>query len=136
MTILIPIISAFMFRSGGVGKDDRFLPFMKPPTWWANKWWRWAMGVPIAIITGNWLYTITYFVATSGCPYGDNSWLQKLFGSWKWLVYGMIMGGASLHPANILWCGIVSSVMKFYDMDQAWWEVSMGFLCTLCFLFK
>jgi hypothetical protein len=94
------------------------------------------MGLPIALITGQWWLILTYYIATSACPYGDNSWLQKLFGSWKWFVYGCIFGAASLNIGNILWCGCLAMTMKYFDADQAWWEFGMGGLGTLVFVFK
>jgi hypothetical protein len=118
-----------------VGKDDRFLPFMKPPTPWAWKWWRWGMGIPIALVTHNWWYIITYFIATNVFVYGENSWLAKLFGEGRWFVSGCALGLASLDPMNGLWCGFVMVTLKFFDIDQAYLEFLMGSLSTLVFLF-
>lgn len=101
---MIPLISAFCFRSGGVGKNDRFLPFMKPPTPWANKWWRWV-GIGIAsavfgLLIGrgaiSFLSILTYFLVTNCCPYGEKSWLNFLGREGKWIAYGAIFGLASL----------------------------------------
>lgn len=95
MTWLIPLISSFCFRSGGVGKDDRFLPFMKPPTPWANKWWRWGIGIPIGIVTGCWWLIPAYLIVTNCMPYGEKSWLNFLGRDLKWLIYGLAFGSCS-----------------------------------------
>lgn len=95
MSLLIPFISSFCFRSGGVGKDDSFCPPFKPPTPWANKWWRWGMGLPIAILTQCWLLIPAYFIATNVFVYGDKSWLNFLGRDLKWLTYGFVFGACS-----------------------------------------
>ena len=136
MTIfLIPLVSAFCYRSGGVGRNDRFLPFLEPPTPWANKWWRWGMGVPIALLTGNWWLILTYYAATSGVPYGESSWTAKLFGKYRWFVSGAALGAASLDPINALWCGCLFMGLKFFDTDQAYFEIIVGLCSTLIFIF-
>ena len=127
ITILIPFISGFCFRLGGVGKDDRFLPFMKPPTPWANKWWRWGMGLPISLIlfmTGHgfssFIYIPTLFIATNVFAYGESAWMAKIFGWWRWPIYGCVLGfAASLSWGIALWLGCVVAIAKRYDLDQS-----------------
>lgn len=139
MNIFIPIISAICMRLGGWGAGDSFLPFypFTKPSWkiGGRKFFRWFMGVPIALITGNWWLILTYYIATSGVPYGENSWTAKLFGHFRWFVSGAALGMASLEPVNALWMGCVFMAMKFFDTDQAYFEVLAGCLSTLIFLF-
>lgn len=133
---MISIISAILFRLGGCGKDDGFLPFLNPHTPIANKWWRWIIGIPISILTGNYIYIITYFCATSIFVYGESSWTNKLFGPFRWFVSGVAFGLASLSWGNGLWCGSLFIIMKFLNIDQAWFEIMAGGFGTLILLWR
>ena len=163
MTWLIPIISAFCFRSGGVGRDDRFLPFLNPPTPWANKIWRWGMGIPIALITKNWLCIPAYFIATNVFSYGENSWLRKLTGrNLCWITFGGLVGACSFFVLPLSFAiiqtllGIVSfwglmwlsntgiefgpdganGLIKKWYLDQGILETTFGFLGTIMYLWR
>ncbi len=120
MRILIPFISAVLFRLGGVGKDDRFLPFMKPPTPIAAKAWRWGMGAIIGLLAWHgWLTYLliiaTYFLATWALGYGENHPFRKWFGrDGCWVIYGFFFGLASM------------PVLK-------WWAILQGMLGAAVF---
>jgi len=127
MNILIPIISAILYRLGGTGREDRFLPFLQPPTPIANKWWRWGMGLPIALLTGKWIYILTYFIATNVFVYGENSWAKE----YRWVVSGLAFGLASLNWWNGIVCAVLFYGLKKLNLDQAYWEFLVGGLGTI-----
>ena len=160
MLFLIPFVSAILFRLGGCGRDDRFLPFMEPPTPIAAKVWRWLMGLPIGLLAwrGWWELAIIvglYFLATSAMQYGENGWLRKLFGRDKaWIIYGFTFGLASV--PILKWMAIIQAVvgaLAFYGLmiwsndgyekdnhektylDHAWVEVAFGFFGTVFYWF-
>ena len=156
MKILIPFISTILFRLGGVGRDDRFLPFMRPSTPIANKGWRWGMGIIIGpFIWRGWLIylltIITYFFATNIVNYGEGQiWRKWLGKNGAWLFYGFSLGLASL-PA--LWALSIAqaffasisfwTLMKLsndgfrkWKLDHAWVEIGTGFLGTIFYVCK
>jgi hypothetical protein len=156
MNFLIPFVSAILFRLGGVGRDDRFLPFMKPPTPIAAKVWRWlGIGCFIALIYHNWLVIGTYLIATWAFAYGEKSWLGKLFGrDASWAIYGFVFGLAAW---PVMGCeALVQAVIgmiAFYllmrwsnygyqkdgyakhFLDQAYVEIGIGFIGTFLYFF-
>lgn len=139
MVGLIPIISGLCYRLGGCGKDDRLFPFLNPPTPYASKWWRWGVGIPIALITGNPLYIITYYVATAVFVYGDSSWVSKLCGvKAARLIHGFMFGAASLSPLYGLWTAVVFYIIfelaEKDIIDNSYAEFLRGLTGTLIFL--
>ena len=145
--ILVPIISAILFRLGGCGKDDRFLPFMRPPTPIAAKIWRWGMGLPIALLTGCYWLIPAYFIVTNCMPYGEKSWLNFLGRDGKWITYGLSFGACSFFCLPFGY-GLIAALlgglsfwglMKWsndYGLNHAWVEVGFGFLGTIIYLTK
>jgi hypothetical protein len=158
MHFIIPLVSAFAMRSGGVGKDDRFLPFMNPPTPWANKWWRWGMGIPIAFILSycdgkilfgpQWWLVPAIFLATNCFPYGEKSWLNFLGKDLKWAFYGLLFGACSFLVLPFGY-GMIQTLlaglsfwflMKWSNdgfngnyLNHAWVEFSFGLLGTVMY---
>ena len=127
MSYLIPVISGLLYRAGGAE--------------WGNKWYRWAMGVPIAIITGNWWYALTYYLATAVFVYGDSSWVSKLVGrKGARAVHGFAFGLASLDPWFALWTMITFYVLFWIAergvIDNKWSEALRGCVGTLIFIWK
>ena len=149
---MISIISGILFRLGGCGQNDRLFPFLQPPTPFANKWWRWGMGLLIALYTGNPIYILTYFVAVNVFGYGESHPLTKLFGRFNWFISGFMFGLASLSLLNgaVMGCvfyllmvlsneGIPSRYywgVSYWKLDHAYLEFLTGFSGTLIFLIR
>jgi hypothetical protein len=106
------------------------------------------MGLPIslmALVFGHSIYSLlcilTYYVATSAFPYGDNSWLNKFFSQLqKHFVCGLVFGLASF-PIIGYWAilqGIVGGVTFYciekYEVNNPWTELLRGGLGTVCLL--
>ena len=132
---MLPIMSGILYRLDGFGKGDGFLPF-----WPFNKWTsggvnytRYAIGLFVAAWTWNWVYILTYGIASS-IPYGEKHWWMKA-GLISWFGIGFIWGIASLSLPMALWLGFITVVMKIFDTDHAVFEVLFGALCTLKFCF-
>lgn len=138
MIVFIPLISGILYRLDGWGKGDSFLPFwpFTQPKWKIGgiNYARYAIGPVIACFTLNWWYILTYSIAVS-IPYGENSITTKIFGQYRWFIIGVAFGAASMNWGNTLFCGCFLMVMKFFDTDQAWFEVLTGFCGTLIFWF-
>ena len=144
MNILIPIISAILFHLGG---RDQF-------TWCPinQKIWRWGMGIPIAIITGNIWAMPFYFIATNVSGYGENHPMRKLLGrNLSWLVYGAIFGLASLlslSPITALMQATIGSVAFFvlmkwsndgifgHKLNHKIVEIVFGLLGTILYAYR
>ena len=125
MTWLIPIISGFLYMAGG--------------QWWKPA--RWLLGVPIALITHNWWYVLTYYIATSCVPYGDNSWVSKLVGrKGARIAHGITFGLASLHPLYCIWTVVVFYILfelaEHNAIDNKYAELGRGFFGTLLLAFN
>jgi len=133
----LPIIAGVLGRLDGFGGlPDRFLPlgiFNKWPKKGIN-YTRYLIGLFIWVYTMNWIYILTYALAVS-VPYGEKHWWMKA-GLVSWFGIGLIYGIASLSWANALFCGMLLVAFKFYDMDQAWLELSFYGLGVLYFIFK
>ena len=127
MIYFIPIISSVLYRLGGSEHG--------------NKWYRWLLGIPIAIITHNWLFVITYYIATAVFVYGDNSWVSKLVGrKGARILHGIAFGLASLQPLFAMWTVVIFYIL--FEMaennviDNAWAERLRGFFGTLNFVWQ
>jgi len=126
MNWAIPMVSAAMYRLGGSEHG--------------NKWFRWLMGVPIALITRNPWYVLTYYLATAVFVYGDDSWVAKIVGrKGARVVHGVAFGLASLHPLYWLWTAVIFYlIFELADrgvMDNKYAEAYRGLLGTLVFVF-
>ena len=154
---LIPFASAILFRLGGVGGDDRFLPFMKPPTPIAAKVWRWlGIGIMLALIYKSLWPIATYFIATNVFAYGEKSWMRKIMPKhWAWYIYGLVFGLASfpvLGAFAIIQGAIAGTIFlalmqwsndgyqkpgypKTY-LDHAYVEIGIGFFGMVMYLLK
>lgn len=136
MNALIPFISSLFYRLTGCGKDGRFLPFMKPGCPISSPFWRrWGIGIVIALIQWNWIYAVTYAIATNCFAYGDNDWIRKRFGRIVcWAVYGFMFGAASLRLENAIFCAIIfvflMTISNDHGLDHAYVELGFGFLGT------
>ena len=122
MNFLIPILSGVLYRLGGSEHG--------------NKWYRWLLGLPIAIITHNWWYLVTYFVATNMFSYGDNSLPSKILGrKGARVLHGLTFGLASLHPIYALWTAavfyILFEIAEHNVIDNKYAEFGRGCLGTL-----
>lgn len=156
MNILIPFLIAIMFRLGGVGRYDRFLPFMQSPTPIAAKAWRWlGIGVLIAAIYASPMSVATYLISTWAFEYGEKGWVRKLFGrDGAWAMYGFVFGLASfpvLKSVALVQAPIAMvafwALMKWsndgyqkegyekYYLDHAYVEVGIGFIGTCMYFF-
>lgn len=112
--MVIPVVSAVLFRLGGWGKGDAYLPFYPfTKQGWkigGNKWFRWGMGIPVGLygvlVKHSWIPILciaTYFVATNVVAYGEKSIWRKWFGrDGSWLFYGFCLGLASLPLLGLL----------------------------------
>lgn len=136
--MLIPFISAFLFRAGG-SDQWKWCPLNQ-------KLWRWLMGSVIGLLLWKgWVaygLTIgTYFLATNLFGYGDKTPILKyLPQNIKHLVSGMIFGLASF-PLLGWWCllQMVISGVSFYfietkKINNPWAELLRGGLGTVCLL--
>ena len=141
MNILIPIISSLCFWLGG--RDQ--IPWLP----WNQKLNRWCMGIPIAVLTGNYWLVLTYFLATNVSGYGENHPFRKWFGrEGAWLVYGGIFGLASIPYLGwvaIVQCGanmgLFWLLMKWsndgigqHKLQHQFVEFLFGFIGTLGYL--
>lgn len=138
--IIIPIVSALLFRAGGSNQWKWCLM--------NQKLWRWLMGVVIGLLFWKgWviygLTVITYLLATNLFGYGDKTPILKyLPQNIKHLVSGIIFGLASF--PLIGWWAIAQAVVSgatFYfietkKIDNPWAELLRGGLgtCLIPFL--
>jgi len=125
MIYLIPFISAFLYRLDGMDNGINYS--------------RHAIGVPISLITGNWWYALTYFLAAF-IVYGDNSLVARIVGrKGARVVHGVAFGLASLHPLYWLWTAVIFYlIFELADrgvMDNKYAEAYRGLLGTLVFVF-
>jgi len=116
--ILIPIISAFLFRLGG-SEQWKWCKLNQ-------KWWRWGMGFIIGLLLWKgWLaYALaglSYYIATN-IPYGQKSFLNFLGEYGKFAVCGFAFGLASIPLIGVMMGitqGFVSAIswviIKYYD---------------------
>ena len=159
----LPFLCAILFRLGGVGKDGRFLPFMEEGCSIAHKLWRSiGIGLVIALFNWNWIYAVTYIVAINAFSYGDNYWIRKKFGAYAcWLIYGFMLGLASLSFRNAAWIALCFTVLMHlsntgipvdtdtdpsidnflvsehtWKLDHAYVELGIGFLATIIYWIK
>ena len=136
MRLLIPILSALLFRMGGMDQW-KWCPINK-------KCWRWGMGLVIGVMWWKgWLIygivTGTYFVAKNVFGYGDKTPILKyLPQNVKHLVSGVVFGLASF-PLLGWWAilqslisGVAFYVIEVKRIDNPWAEFGRGFLGTIC----
>lgn len=121
----IPFISSILYLAGGQ----------------YNKWFRWLMGVPIAIILHNWMFIITYYIAGAVFVYGDNSWVSKLVGrKGARIIHGLAFGLASLQPIFAIWTTITFYILfelaEHDVIDNKYSELGRGFLGTIMYVFN
>ena len=127
--VIIPIVSSLLYLGGGQ----------------INKWLRWGMGIPIALLTGNYWVILTYFVATNCFSYGEKMWTTKLFGPWVSMgISGLALGLASIPVLGLYGViqGIVSMCaflcIKYFDdkgiIQNPWVELLRGFLGTIVYV--
>ena len=137
MNIIIPFVSTLLYWLGGQ----------------RNKWYRWLMGIPIAII-GIFTYHYwaifaipTYWVATSAFPYGEKSWLNFLGEYGKFFVVGLVLGSCSfiLLPFGLallqsLLSGISFLILKILDdkdiVKNPYQELLRGFFGTIIYFWR
>lgn len=136
--ILLPFISAGLYLLGGQ----------------VNKWFRWGMGIPIALITfffygHNWVSLLaiaTYFIATNAFSYGDKMIWTKIFGKWVSMGLSGFMFGLASFPIIGYWAilnAVISCtaflVLKYLDdtdkLKNPWQELLRGFLGTAILIF-
>ena len=136
MQYLIPFISSGLYLAGGQ----------------INKWFRWGMGIPIAIIGIFMLKPmaimaiLSYFIATNAFSYGEKMWTTKLFGPWASMIISGVALGAASAPV-LAWMaipqaiigGIGFGVLKYLDdneiLKNPWQELLRGFTGTILFFF-
>mgnify|MGYP001339301818 CR=1 FL=1 len=134
---IIPILSAVLYLLGGQ----------------INKWFRWGLGIPIAIIgvwTGHYwaiMAIVTYFIATNAFSYGEKMIWTKLFGGWvSMALAGLAFGLASIVVLGSFWgviqgiVGMVSfTILKWLDdtdrLKNPWQELLRGFTGTILLIF-
>ena len=112
MIYLVPAVSAVLYALGGQ----------------YNKWFRWAMGIPIALMTNNNILFVflTYFIATNLFSYGENMWTTKLLGKWaSFVLSGFMFGLASVSVLRWELCllqaflgAIFFSILKYLDDNE------------------
>ena len=166
MKFLIPVLIAFMFRMGGKGYGDTFVPKWEWsrtwPKWFHDKLWRRiGIGIAISAITGNIWYLPGYMIALWVFCYGDTScWVRKY--TWKhitWFIFGFAFGIASWSAWNGVFSGLVfMSLMhlsnegnainsspgandwlvsgKYWLLDHSYVEVGIGFFATIIFALR
>lgn len=152
MRYLIPLISSVIYRLGGWGKFGfLFIPIASP------KLWRWFIGIPIALITGNWIYVFTYCIATNVFSYGEKHPLTEIFGRFNWFISGFMFGLASLSWGNAVLSGCVMYTLmslsnegiryqgywwqnadegKVWYLDHKWVEIGIGLCGTLIYMVR
>ena len=133
------------------------IPFAAGLFYWlggqVNKWFRWGMGLPIALIgflTGHsWVSFMAipaYWFATSAFPYGEKSWLNFLGEYGKFFVVGLALGACSfillswpLAVLQTLLSGISFLVMKYLDdkdiLKNPWQELLRGGIGCCLYIF-
>lgn len=163
MKFLIPVLVAFMFRMGGKGYGDTFLPGWERtrvwPKWVHNKLWRrLGIGLVISAIMGSWYYLPGYMIALWIFCYGDTScWVRKLV--WKhaaWFIFGFMFGVASWNIWNGVFSGFAFMILmhlsnegiainsspgandwlgghKYWLLDHSFCELGIGFLGTMIY---
>ena len=98
------------------------------------------MGIPIALLTGQWWYILTYYIATAVFVYGDNSPISKVVGvKIARLLHGLAFVMASLQPLYGVWCAVIFYILfEIADhgvIDNKYAEIGRGFAGTLIFCF-
>jgi len=153
MNILIPFVSAILFRLGG---SDAPAP-LEISAFGSHykikfnmKLFRWFMGVPIAILAWKgWLAlalaAVTYFVATNVFGYGEKTPVLKSLPKWlRFTVSGIAFGLASapiLHwlcIAQAIIGGVAFYIIFLIDekklLINPWIELLRGFCGTIVYL--
>ena len=136
--LLIPIVSALLYRAGGTDQWK-----------WCilnQKLWRWLIGIVIGLLLWKgWilygLAILAYFLSTNAFGYGDKTPVLKyLPQNIKHLVSGMIFGLASF-PLIGLWAllqmaisGVAFYLIEVKKVNNPWAEWLRGGIGTICYL--
>ena len=135
MRILIPFISAFLFRAGGSDQWQWAKPFNQ-------KLWRWLMGGFIGLLLWHGIITfglllLTYWLATSVFGYGDKSILNKFLSQNMTHLASGVMFGLASAPILYLWSiplaiisGGVFYLIEKYKINNPYAELLRGGLGT------
>lgn len=138
--IIIPIVSALLFRAGGA-EQWKWCPINQ-------KLWRWLMGIAIGVLfwKGWVIYALcigSYFVATNLFGYGEKTPILKyLPQNIKHFMSGFMFGLASWPLVGIaaLWqavaSGIVFYIIEIKKTQNPWAERLRGGLGTIIFWLK
>jgi hypothetical protein len=93
-----------------------------------------TLGLFAYAITLNPVYLITYSIAVS-IPWGEKHWWMK-YGLWSWFLVGFAWGLASLSPLFALWLASLVVILKYYNINHAWFEIIIGMGCMLGVVIK
>ena len=145
ITIIIPIVSAVLYRFGGMDQI-KWIPVNQ-------KIWRWLgiglfIGIMFMLLRNSYkplLVIPMYIIAIQGMPYGEKSWLNFLPKWTKFTVSGIMYGLAGfalLGPVLAIIQGIVGAVaylvlMVLDDKEivkNPYQELLRGALGTILFL--
>jgi hypothetical protein len=121
-------------RLDGIGDGDDFIPGLHIFKDGGINYARYMIALFAWAVTGQWIYGLTYALAIS-VPWGEKHWWMK-FGLWSWFGIGFIYGIASLSPLFALWLASLVVILKFYEIDQAYFEVLLGMGCMLGLVIK
>ena len=124
MYFLIPLCSAALYRWDGMDNGLNYA--------------RHGIGIPIWLITGDWRYIISYFIA-GFFVYGDKSIFSKLLTrKGSRILHSIAFGLASLDPYFSIWTTIVFfmlfEIAEHGIIDNKWSELLRGGLGTIRFL--
>jgi len=156
VNFIIPFCSSILFRLDGWGKGDKFLVCLPnwTPKWGGINYSRLIIGIPIALITGNWWFALTYFLMGLIFGYGEHHPITQLLGRGiTSFIYGFMFGLASLSLGNAIWCGFLFWILMYFSNvglpKKEWWretdywyldwsivEISFGFLGTIFYLWR
>lgn len=137
LCILIPIVSALLFRFGGSDQWE-WCPLNQ-------KLWRWLMGIAVGALAWHGLWSLlivtgTYFLATNLFGYGDKTPILKyLPQNIKHLVSGLIFGLASIPLLG--WIAVIQALVStgiFYvvetkKINNPWAEWLRGGIGTILY---
>ena len=121
-------------RLDGIGDGDDFVPGLSIFNGGGINYARYAIGLFAYAITLNPIYLITFSLAVS-IPWGEKHWWMK-YGLRSWFFIGFVWGLASLSSLFALWLASLVVILKYYDINHAWFEVLIGSLAIVGLVIK
>lgn len=109
----------------------------------SNKNWKYATGIPIAVLSLNPIPLVSYLIATS-FGYGENNWLTKLLTPIGSIIFCGVALGLASFPVLGFWAilqGLISGATWYYlnkkdgVINEPWVAIlrALGATCLLVF---